>query len=86
MWALSHIPAPRHSMDSVRMIALTTTEYVFNSVRDRVSHLVVELTFADFGDAVTVCGIHATSADYFPNYDLCAECTSSDSSSTGSQS
>ena len=60
-----------------RRAPLPTTEYVFNSTVDRISHLVVEDTFATIGDAATVCGIVATSADLFPNpgYDMCTVCT-----------
>lgn len=57
---------------------IPTTEYIFNSARDQISHLVVELTFADFGNSVTICGIEATSADMFPEYDLCTDCTGKD--------
>jgi hypothetical protein len=54
---------------------LATTEFVFNSAREQVSHLVVELTYSDFGNTVTVCGIEASGADLFPNYNLCLVCT-----------
>lgn len=57
------------------MIAIPTTEYVFNSTSERLSHMVVELTFADFGDATTLCGIVVTTADLLPEYDLCPICT-----------
>lgn len=58
--------------------ALPITEYVFNDTTRNVSHLVVELTFGDFGDSATTCGVIATSADIFANYDLCADCTGKD--------
>lgn len=60
---------------AVAEINMATTEYVYNSAAQRLSHLVVEDTFSDYGDAATICGLVVTSADLFPNYDLCAECT-----------
>ena len=57
---------------------LATTEYVYNSASEQLSHLVVEDTFSDFGDAATLCGMVVTSADMFPNYDLCPECVGKD--------
>ena len=56
------------------MTLLATTEYVFNAHRDRLSHLVVEDTFSDLGDAATVCGLVVTGADMFPEYELCEDC------------
>lgn len=67
------------------MTLLATTEYVFNAHRDRLSHLVVEDTFAMFGDAATVCGLVVTGADLFPGYTICDDCTSSSSSKEESQ-
>ena len=58
--------------------ALPTTEYVYNDIRNGVSHLVVEDTFAMFGDAATICGLVVNSADLFPNYDMCEDCAGKD--------
>mgnify|MGYP006921429045 CR=1 FL=1 len=53
---------------------ISTTEYIWNERSKKLSHLVVEDTFADLGDAATVCGLVTSGADLYADYDLCPEC------------